>query len=389
MEIIEFKTTRPARQTIQGASRRKGEGREALSNFEAIARAVESPERLSSTTLIRDAIKDNLKGITQLKTLQQYEAALEHFAHFLESSEQTNLYDAKAKHVTRFLSHLEKKGGSSPDPERKDCSWCRERGYPDGRGGCGWSASRRKGALSAIRFLYHHFDLDEDLPSVDPSHRIPSTRVSTRYQWSPSKQEVKKILETPADARTRLIVHWVFYAPSRRETFVKARWEDIDLEQGVWHVIGKNDKPDAFDIHPKLLREFRVYRQWLYKEAERNPRIKDALEFNETAYVLLTTNGKPVHRSSLTKILKRHGLKAGVGIRKTHVSDEYPDGRTSDLTPHSMRRAWARIALNDQEIPIDVVSEVLRHSDIGTTRKHYAQTKPERARRALSKMSLS
>jgi site-specific recombinase XerD len=389
METIEYKSISPAHQGTQKAPRKSGEGQRALGNFDAIVRAVERPERLSSTTVIRDAIKDNLKGISKQKTLQQYEADLEHFAHFLESSEQTNLYDARSKHVTRFLSHLEKKGGSRPDPERKDCSWCRERGYPDGRQGCGWSDSRRKGALSAIRFLYHHFDLDDELPSVDPSHRIPSPRVSTRHQWSPNKEEVKKILQTPADARTRLIVHWLFYAPSRRETFVKAKWEDVDLEQGVWHVIGKNGKPDSFEIHPKLLREFRVYRQWIHKEAEKNARIKDALEFNESAFILLTSNGRPLNRSSLTKILKRHGLKAGVGVRKTHVSPEYPEGKTSDLTPHAMRRAWARIALNDQEIPIDVVSEVLRHSDISTTRKHYAQTKPERARRALAQMSLS
>jgi integrase len=389
METIEFKTTHPAPRSPQKALRQTEEGRGSMADLDAITRAAEAPERLSSTTIIRDAIKDNLKGITQRKTLDQYESALEHFAHFLESSEQTTLYDAKGKHVTRFLSHLEKQGGASPDPERRDCSWCRERGYPDGRSGCGWSASRRKGALSAVRFLYHHFDLDDELPSIDPSHRIPSPRVSNRRQWSPSKEEVKKILETPTDARTRLIVHWLFYAPSRRETFVQAKWEDIDLSQGVWHLVGKNGKPDSFEIHPKLLREFKVYLQWIKGVAKKNARIDDALDFNESAFVLLTKNGRPLNRSSLTKILKSHGLKAGVGVRKTHVSPEYPDGKTSDLTPHAMRRAWARIALNDQEIPIDVVSEVLRHSDISTTRKHYAQTKPERARKALAEMSLT
>lgn len=51
--------------------------------------------------------------------------------------------------------------------------------------------------------------------------------------------------------------------------------------------------------------------------------------------------------------------------------------------PHSYRRAWATIALNEKELPIDVVSEVLKHSDIATTRQHYAPTKSERARAAL------
>lgn len=44
------------------------------------------------------------------------------------------------------------------------------------------------------------------------------------------------------------------------------------------------------------------------------------------------------------------------------------------LSPHAMRRTWATLALNDDDEPqpIDVVSEVLRHSDISTTRRHYA-----------------
>jgi len=186
-----------------------------------------------------------------------------------------------------------------------------------------------------------------------------------------------------------LIIHWLFYAPSRRQTFVDARWEDLDLDGGVWHLVGKNGKVDAFELHPKLIREFRVYRAWIKRQAEANDRIKDALEFNETAFILLTANGSPLNRSSFTKIVKRHGVKAGVGIKKTNVSREYPNGRTSLLTPHAMRRAWARIALNDQNVPIDVVSEVLRHSDISTTRNHYAQTKPERAQKALVKMALT
>jgi integrase len=42
--------------------------------------------------------------------------------------------------------------------------------------------------------------------------------------------------------------------------------------------------------------------------------------------------------------------------------------------------------LSDEELPIDVVSEVLLHRDITTTRRHYAPTKPERAKAALVSM---
>jgi integrase len=65
------------------------------------------------------------------------------------------------------------------------------------------------------------------------------------------------------------------------------------------------------------------------------------------------------------------------------------NGLTSRVSPHSYRRAWATIALNEKELPIDVVSEVLKHSDITTTRRHYAPTKSERARAALVGMRLT
>jgi len=64
-------------------------------------------------------------------------------------------------------------------------------------------------------------------------------------------------------------------------------------------------------------------------------------------------------------------------------------GLTSRVSPHSYRRAWATIALNEKELPIDVGSEVFKHSDIATTRRHYAPTKSERARTALVEMRLT
>lgn len=64
-------------------------------------------------------------------------------------------------------------------------------------------------------------------------------------------------------------------------------------------------------------------------------------------------------------------------------------GLISQVSPHAYRRAWATIALNEKEMPIDVVSEVLKHADIATTRRHYAPTKSERARAALIGMRLT
>jgi len=74
---------------------------------------------------------------------------------------------------------------------------------------------------------------------------------------------------------------------------VDARWEDLDLDAAEWRLVGKNDKVDAFELNPKLVRELRIYRAWIKRQAEVNDQIKDALDFNEAAFVLLTANGRP------------------------------------------------------------------------------------------------
>lgn len=92
--------------------------------------------------------------------------------------------------------------------------------------------------------------------------------------------------------------------------------------------------------------------------------------------------------ATISKIAKWHALKAGVGVCKSQGNRDALNGMTSRMSPRAYRRAWATIALNETELPIDIVSEVLNHSDIATTRRHCAPTKSERARAALVGMRL-
>jgi integrase len=102
-----------------------------------------------------------------------------------------------------------------------------------------------------------------------------------------------------------------FYVPSRRKTFADARWPHIDLNAGTWEVVGKGGKVDIFALAPPLVREFRRYRRWQLSEAQRNQAIRDALADPETAYVLLTKNGKRTHMSTLARSYA--GMRSGTG----------------------------------------------------------------------------
>jgi integrase len=345
---------------------------------------------LSNEQLISEAIECNHASIGA-NTIAKYEGHLVHFAHYLASAHGSDFYRANKKQVRLFMGHLEKPGGAKPDSARLRCEWCKARGYPDGRKGPGWSPSTRKSYLSALRFLYLHFQADDELPDIDPTVLESSPKLVIRRGYTPSRSDVKLLLETPGPPRSVLLVHWLFFAPSRRETYADARWQDIDLDAAEWEVVGKNGKVDIFPLAPPLLRAFRIYRRWQLSEAEKRPEMRDALSDPETAYVLMTIRGKRTSPTTVTKIATWHGIQAGVGLKKASPGIDAVRGMTSRVTPHCFRRAWATIALNDERdpTPIDVVSEVLRHKDIATTRRHYAPTKSERAQSAVTGMRVA
>ncbi len=342
---------------------------------------------LSNDQLIAEATEINHAGVND-RTVRRYGDHLVHFGQYLASAQAVDFYGCRSKHVRLFMAHLERQGGADPHPSRLACEWCRMRGYPDGRSGAGWSASYRKSYLAAIKFLFRHFMREEDLPDHNPASMESSPKVVHKRAYTPSREDVKKLLATPGTPRARLLTHWAFYAPSRRQTFVDALWSDVDLNAGEWSLVGKGQRADVFALHPALIREFRMYRRWQLAWAARNEAIRDALSDPETSYVLLTQAGRKMCAGTVSKILSWHAIKAGVDVSATDNRWDAPGGLKSRVGAHAMRRAWASTALNDEELPIDVVSEVLLHRDITTTRRHYAPTKPERAKAALTGMRM-
>lgn len=343
---------------------------------------------LTNEQILTEAISSNLASIRNPKTLDKYEKHLEHFSDFLTGRGRT-FYTARKKDISVFINHLAVPGGPNPHPQRRECAWCGDHGYPDGRGGKGWSASTRKSFLSAIRFLYRHFFWDDELPDIDPSAHIPSPKVAVTPGYAPSRDEVRRFLDGPGRPRDRVLAWWVFFTASRRATFSDARWTDIELDgpNPRWSFVGKGEEMDVVPLHPLLVRELRKYRNWQEKEAARNPAIRAALGDPQTAYVLLTRNGKRVHPNTIGKMIRWRAIRAGIAVRDAEGTRDVPSGLTSKLSPHALRRGWAQIALDDG-VPLDDIQTALNHKDISTTRRHYAPGKPERAQAAMLGMRI-
>jgi integrase len=347
---------------------------------------------ITDLALIEEARVVNHAQVSE-KTLTTYDAHLTHYSQYLNSVAGATIATAQRKHVLGFLHHLQVHGGPRPHKFRESCSWCADRGYPDGRSGAGWSPSRCKSYLAAVRFVYRHMVEEDCLPSIDPSRHIVSPKVTVHRQFTPSREEVRDLLDAPGSPRDRLLAYWAYYAPSRRETFRQARWRDfehVDTDEAYWHIpMAKGRKADGFYLHPALRAELRRYRHWQQEEAKRNPRVRAALMDEDTAFVLLSAEGQQLHASTLTKLIKWRAIRAGVALVPSNDSDAV-NGMSSKMTVHALRRAWADHALNDPHnpAPLDVVGETLGHEDVRTTRLHYAQTKQPRVRDALRRHRL-
>ena len=94
---------------------------------------------LTNQQIIAEAIAINHPQINE-KTLKGYKLQIEHFDEYITSVHKVSFYDVKRKHVLLYMNHLEAQGGANPDASRLQCSWCKLRGYPDGKKGKGWSA---------------------------------------------------------------------------------------------------------------------------------------------------------------------------------------------------------------------------------------------------------
>ncbi len=152
------------------------------------------------SSLICETIECNHAGVAD-STAKRYRDHLIHFAQYLASVHKSDFYKANKKQVRLFMAHLEKQGGEKPDPARLRCEWCKARRDPDGREGSGWSPSYRKSHLSALRFLYHHFRADDELPDIDPTAMESSPRVIVKRGYTPSKEDIKRLLAADSPPR--------------------------------------------------------------------------------------------------------------------------------------------------------------------------------------------
>lgn len=90
--------------------------------------------------------------------------------------------------------------------------------------------------------------------------------------------------------------------------------------------------------------------------------LRNYYQENDGRYVFVTKNGERRQASDVRRRLKRYAEHFGI---------------RGDISPHKIRHSYA-VNLLEQDVPMDVISKALGHSNVAITSKVYAKTSNQR-----------
>lgn len=264
---------------------------------------------------------DNLwleKGLSK-NTLESYRRDLEAFANFL-TYKGASLLTVTRNDLSRYLSYRLTKG-------LKDRSTAR--------------------AISCFRSMYRYL-LRENRIVEDPTLKLESPKLGRSVPNTLTEQDVEKLLQapdisTPMGLRDRTMFEVLYACGLRVSELVKLKISQINLGQGVIHIMSKGGKERLVPMGEQSV-------SWLvrYLSEARSELLKKSLYED---IVFPSKRGAEMTRQAFWYRIKEHARNAQIGKK---------------LSPHTIRHAFATHLLN-HGVDLRVVQMLLGHSDLSTT----------------------
>src|SRR5699024_6854699 len=201
-------------------------------------------------------------------------------------------------------------------------------------------------ALSSLRQFYRH-RLREHLASEDPTALVQAPVQGRRLPTTLDEAAVEALLAAPdtdseLGLRDRAMLELMYAAGLRVSELVRASHAQLNLRQGVIHVLGKGGRERLVPVGEAAL-------DWLQRYLHY---ARPALLDNRPSEALFVTRrGGGMTRQNVWHMIRRHAARAGI---RAHVS------------PHGLRHAFATHLLN-HGADLRVVQMLLGHADLSTT----------------------
>lgn len=260
----------------------------------------------------------------------------------------------------------------------------------------GNSANSRKTKVAYVRtfvkFLFNRKYITENV-MAEVKVKAPEAKIQRIPKSDLDRMfaEAKKDFESGKDLDSYIIMMLLFQSGVRVDCeLFNLTYDDIE-DEGI-HIIGKGGKLRFVPLKEEMVADIRAY-----YEATRNrlkPLSKEEFESARTQFtykgfkdyngylalrneasqrnfLFLTMAGTQRTNNSLFAKLKKYQQRCGI---------------ESSVSAHKFRHSFA-VNLLEQEVPLDVISRVMGHADVGITSRIYAKTDDKRVTQALSNVT--
>ncbi len=190
--------------------------------------------------------------------------------------------------------------------------------------------------IAAVKSFYKFLAID-NVVEENPAEDIDSPKLSQELPVTLTVEEVNKLIEFADNQRDKLLFE-LFYATGMRVSeMVMLKKEDIDFDDGWVRIFGKGAKERFVPLGKNILK---LIKKYLSKSKIVGP-----------GFLFSKSNGKPITREGIWKIIKRNSVKAGIHKK---------------VAPHTLRHTFATHLL-ENGADLRTIQELLGHSNIDTT----------------------
>ncbi len=282
------------------------------------------------------------------------EALHEYLAHLaVERNVSPRTLDSYGRDLRQFSAWLAEKGEELESVDRPMI-----RNYLGDRRDAGLSVRSAARALSTLRSFFR-FLVQEETLSIDPTENLQSPTLWKTVPHVLSAEEIDLLLASPdlnqpIGLRDRAMLETLYATGLRVSELVGLLVDQVRLDPGFVRVIGKGRKERLVPLGPTAC-------EWIDKYfSEARPK----LDRDRRPEVFLNHRGGALTRQGFWKILRGHGIRAGI---------------RSQLSPHVVRHSFAT-HLVENGADLRAVQMMLGHASLTTT-EIYTHVASERLRR--------
>lgn len=205
--------------------------------------------------------------------------------------------------------------------------------------------------VAAVRGFYRYLVLDRVL-TQNPAEDLRPPRAWPALPVFLSAEDVERLIaqpdvSTPLGIRDRAMIEVLYATGMRVSELVAIRTTDLHLDEAYIMCLGKGNKERMVPIGDQATGWVRRYQ----RESRPHLRTRTAPPPRAAARLFVNARGGPLSRVGFWKILKAHGLAAGL---------------PKSLSPHVVRHSFATHLL-ERGADLRAIQMMLGHADLSTT----------------------